>query len=100
MERETQGKNERDVEGKGKGSSCNKLSPQWLILYKIIIIIIIMGQRVIGISGFMNRYLFPVVNFGEVRKGPVSQNHSPHLHVDTPGIFSDLVSSIQIVKRE
>ena len=33
-------------------------------------------------------------------KGPVSQIHSPHLHTGAPGIFSDLLRSVQILKRE
>ena len=40
---------------------------------------------------------------GEFRwspEGPVSQIHSPHLHVSAPGIFSDLLRSIQMLKRE
>ena len=32
--------------------------------------------------------------------GPVSQIHSHHLHVDAPGIFSDLLRSVQILKRD
>ena len=32
--------------------------------------------------------------------GPVSQIHSPHLHVGAPGIFSDLLRSVQMLKRE
>ena len=32
--------------------------------------------------------------------GPVSQIHSPHLHVGAPGIVSDLVRSVQMLKRE
>ena len=32
-------------------------------------------------------------------EGPVSQIHSPHLHVGAPGIFSDL-RSVQMLKRE
>ena len=32
--------------------------------------------------------------------GPVSQIHSPHLQVGAPGIFSDLLGSVQILKRE
>ena len=39
----------------------------------------------------------PVVNFDE---GPVNQIHSPHLHVEGPGIFSDLLRSVQMLKRE
>ena len=41
-----------------------------------------------------------MVNFGEVRRGPVSQIHSPHLHAGAPGIFSDLLRSVQMLKRE
>ena len=51
----------------------------------------VLGRRLIGISGYliwsktlMEPILIPVVNFGEVRKGPVSQIHSPHLHVGCP----------------
>ena len=32
--------------------------------------------------------------------GPVSQIHSPHLHDGAPGIFSDLLRSVQMLKRE
>ena len=32
--------------------------------------------------------------------GPVSQIHSPHLHVGALGIFSDLLRSVQMVKSE
>ena len=40
---------------------------------------------------------------GEIQwsaEGPVSQIHSPHLHVSAPGIFSDLLRSVQMLKRE
>ena len=39
---------------------------------------------------------------GEFRcpEGPVSQIHSPYLHVGSPGIFSDLLRSVQMLKRE
>ena len=33
-------------------------------------------------------------------QGPVSQIHSPHLNVGAPGIFSDLLRSVQMLKRE
>ena len=33
-------------------------------------------------------------------EGPVSQIYSPHLHAGAPGIFSDLVRSVQMLKRE
>ena len=38
------------------------------------------------------------MNFGEVRKA--RQNHSPHLHAGDPAIFSYLLMSIQMLKRE
>ena len=31
---------------------------------------------------------------------PVSQIHTPHLYVDGPGIVSDLLRSVQILKRD
>ena len=40
----------------------------------------------------------PWRNFVEFRwspEGPVNQNHSPHLHVDAPGMFSDLLMSVK-----
>ena len=40
---------------------------------------------------------------GEFRwstEGPVSQIHSPHLDADAPGILSDLLRSVQMLKRE
>ena len=40
-----------------------------------------------------------MVNFGEVQRGPVSQIHS-QLLVGAPGIFSDLLRSFQVLKRE
>ena len=39
---------------------------------------------------------------GEFRwspEGPVSQIHTPHLRVGAPGIFSDLLRSVQMLKR-
>ena len=61
------------------------------------------GRRVIWISGSLIRsktlmVQIPVVNFGEV--GPFSQIHSPHLLAGAPGIFSDLLRSVQMLKRE
>ena len=32
--------------------------------------------------------------------GPVSQIHSPHLHAGAPGIFSELLRSVQMLKGE
>ena len=40
-----------------------------------------------------------MVNFGGP-EGPVSQIHSPHIHAGAPGIFSDLLTSDQVLKRE
>ena len=40
---------------------------------------------------------------GEFRwsqEGPVNQIHSPHLHVGGPGIFSDLLGSVQNVQMQ
>ena len=40
---------------------------------------------------------------GEFRcspEGPVIQIHSPHLHIGVPGIFSDIVRSVQMLNRE
>ena len=40
---------------------------------------------------------------GEFRwspEGPVGQIHSPHLHVEAPDIFSDLLRPVQMLKRE
>ena len=33
-------------------------------------------------------------------EGPVSQIHSPHVHVGAPGIFSVLLRSVQMLKGE
>ena len=41
-----------------------------------------------------------MVNFGEVRRAQVSHIHSPHLHAGAPRIFSDLLRSDQMLKRE
>ena len=40
-----------------------------------------------------------MVNFDGL-EDPVSQIHSPHLHAGDPGIFSDLLRSFQMLKRE
>ena len=33
-------------------------------------------------------------------EGPISQIHSPHLDAGAPGIFTDLLRSVQMLKRE
>ena len=65
------------------------------------------GRRMIGISGSLIRsktlmeLLFnPCVEFRWSPEGPVSQIHSPHIHIDAPGIFSDLLRSVQVLKRD
>ena len=65
------------------------------------------GRRVIGISGSLiwSKTLMELIfnSCGEFRwssKVPVSQIHSPNLHVGAPGIFSDLLRFVQMLKRE
>ena len=61
----------------------------------------------IGISGsliwsktLMELIFNPCGEFRWSPKDPISQIHSPHLHAGAPGIFSDLLRSIQMLKRE
>ena len=64
------------------------------------------GRRVIGISGsliWLKKTLMELIfnSCGEFRlspEGSVSQIHFPHPHVGAPGIFSDLLRSIQMPK--
>ena len=42
----------------------------------------------------------PCCEFRWSSEDPVSQIHSPLLHVGAPGIFSDLVRSVQMITRE
>ena len=42
----------------------------------------------------------PCGEFRRSLEGPVSQIHSPHLLVCVPGIFSHLLRSVQMLKRE
>ena len=42
----------------------------------------------------------PCSEFRWSPEGPVSQIHSPHLHAGAPGIFSGLLRSVQMLKRE
>ena len=65
------------------------------------------GRRVIGISGSLiwSKTLMKLIfnPYGEFRwspEGPVSQMHSPHLLVGAPGIFSDLLRFVEMIKRE
>ena len=61
----------------------------------------------IGISGsliwsktLMELIFNPCGEFRLSREGPVIQIHSPHLHVGAPGIFSDLLRFVKMLKRE
>ena len=42
----------------------------------------------------------PCVEFRWSPEGPLSRIHSPHIHVGATGIFSDLLRSVQMLKRE
>ena len=60
-----------------------------------------------GISGsliwsetLMTLIFNPCGEFRWSPEGPGSQMHSPHLHVGAPGIFSDLLRSVQMLKRD
>ena len=61
----------------------------------------------IGISGsliwsktLMELVFNPCGEFRWSPEGSVSQIHSPHIHVGAPGMFSDLLRSVQMLKRE
>ena len=69
--------------------------------------VLVSGRSVIGISGsliwsevLMELIFNPCGEFLASPEGPVSQIHTPHLHVCAPGIFSDLLRSVQMLKRE
>ena len=61
----------------------------------------------IGISGsliwsktLMEPILTPVVNFGEVRRAQLAKSALLTSTLVPPGIFSDILRSVQILKRE
>ena len=65
------------------------------------------GRMMIGISRSLiwSKTLMELIfnTCGEFRwslEGPVSQMHFPHLHDGAPGIFLDLLRSVQMLKRE
>ena len=80
----------------------------WIFLLKDTIKHIFVGRRsVIGISGSLiwSKTLMKLIfnRSGEFRwslEGPGSQIHSPHRHAGAPGIFSDLLRSVQTLKRD
>ena len=55
------------------------------------------GRRLIGISRSLT---WSKTLMESIFNPVVSQIHSPHLHVGAPGIFSDLLRSVQMLKRE
>ena len=40
----------------------------------------------------------PCGEFRWIQEGPVSQIHSPHLHIEAPGNFSDISRSVQMLE--
>ena len=79
----------------------------WLLIRILFIHNLLRGRRLLGISGSLiwsKTLMEPLFNHSsEFRwspEGPVSQIHSPHLHVGAPGILSDLLRSVQMPKRE
>ena len=65
------------------------------------------GRRLIEISGsliwsktLMELMFNPCGEFWWRPEGPVSHIHSPHLLIGAPGILSDLLRSVQMLKRE
>ena len=65
------------------------------------------GWRVTGISGFqiwsktlMELIFNPCGEFRWSPEGPVSQIHSPYFLAGGPGIFSDFLKSVHMLKRE
>ena len=64
------------------------------------------GRRLIGIFGslicsktLMEPIFKPCGKFRRSPEGPLSQIHSPRLHVGAPWIISDLLRSVQMLKR-
>ena len=45
-------------------------------------------------------FFHKLVNFSEVRRGPGSQIHSSRRLAGVPGIFSDILRSVQMLKSE
>ena len=58
------------------------------------------SESLIWSKTLMQLIFNPCGEFQRSSEGPVSQIHSPHLHVGVPVMFSDLLRSVQIIKRE
>ena len=83
-----------------------KLVRPFCVLLIFRLLLSLRGRRVIGISGSMiwSKTLMELLfnPYGEFRwspEGPIDQINSPHLHVGALGIFSDLLRSVQMLKR-
>ena len=79
----------------------------FIVLPFIMLLFLYRGRRVIGISRsliwsktLMELIFNPCGEFWWSPEGPVSQIHSPQLHIGAPGIFSDLLRFVQMLKRE
>ena len=57
--------------------------------------LIIMSESIASSESYL-----PCNEFQWSLEGPVSEIHYPHLHSGAPGIFSDLLRSVQMLKRE
>ena len=53
-----------------------------------------------GQKPWFNLYLMPVVNFGEVRRDQLAKSNLLTSTMGAPGIFSDLLRCVQVLKRE
>ena len=60
-------------------------------------------SRDTGVPAFtldLSTVFIPCGEFRWSPEGPVSQIHSPYLNAEVPGIFSDLLRSVQMLKSE
>ena len=101
------------IKGLSQLSTCSihentlRYSKKNEILFYLLHSILIRGRRVIAISGsliwsktLMELIFNPCGEFRWSSEGSVSQIYSPHLHVGALGIFSDLLRSVQMLKRD
>ena len=58
------------------------------------------SRSLIGSKTLMELIFNPCGEFRWSKESPVSQIHSPHLQNGAPRIFSDLLRSVQMLKRE
>ena len=90
----------------GMERDTNKHTIQQYASWILVLLFTSNWLRVTGISGSLiwsktvKELIFnPCGEFRWSPEGPVSQVHSPHLHIGSPGIFSDLLRSVQMLKR-